>query len=297
MAEVNSKKLLEFESHLFQKAVQKLSEMSGKILDVEPVEAKPFNVQILRDMFTEQPVIFQSSWAENELGLLFFVDRELLRQTMPSLSGRGGPWQLEDEQSPSEMQHVASTGMEGFLEAWREHVNIESQFGELKVQLQPSFDTNQFSDYYMVILQAQFEAHPQIRLVQLISEDILNALFGSDEESAGDSRINVQQGAFSEFQESDVEFSSTKNLDMLLDVELPIAVELGRVKMQVKDVLELGPGAVVELNKFSGEPVDLFVNNKKFAEGEVVVVDQNFGVRITALIGANERIRAVKEGA
>ena len=60
--------------------------------------------------------------------------------------------------------------------------------------------------------------------------------------------------------------------------------------MLVKDILELGPGAVVELNKFSGEPVDIFVNNKKFAEGEVVVIDQNFGVRILALVGPDERL-------
>ena len=80
------------------------------------------------------------------------------------------------------------------------------------------------------------------------------------------------------------------NIGMLVDLQLPVAVELGRVNMMVKDILELGPGAVVELNKFSGEPVDIYVNNKKFAEGEVVVVDQNFGVRILALIGPNERL-------
>ena len=63
--------------------------------------------------------------------------------------------------------------------------------------------------------------------------------------------------------------------------------------MLVKEILELGPGAVVELNKISSDPVDIYLNNKKFAEGEVVVVDQNFGVRITALIGPEERLSSV----
>ena len=105
--------------------------------------------------------------------------------------------------------------------------------------------------------------------------------------------VAVQQGEFSTLS-STSEGVGNNNIDMLMDLELPVSVELGRVKMFVKDILELGPGAVVELNKFSGEPVDLFVNNKKFAEGEVVVVDQNFGVRITALIGPSERLSSIQ---
>ncbi len=93
---------------------------------------------------------------------------------------------------------------------------------------------------------------------------------------------------------STIDTNGGSNIEMLMDLELPISVELGRVKMFVKDILELGPGSVVELNKFSGEPVDVFVNNKKFAEGEVVVVDQNFGVRITALVGPSERLSSIQ---
>lgn len=84
------------------------------------------------------------------------------------------------------------------------------------------------------------------------------------------------------------------NIGMLMDLNLPVTVELGRICMLVKDILELTPGAVVELHKFSGEPVDIYVNDKKFAEGEVVVVDKNFGVRITALVRSDERIPNLK---
>ena len=104
----------------------------------------------------------------------------------------------------------------------------------------------------------------------------------------------IQQGEFSSISSASEGIGGGNNIEMLMDLELPVSVELGRVKMFVKDILELGPGAVVELNKFSGEPVDLFVNNKKFAEGEVVVVDQNFGVRITALVGPSERLSTIK---
>ena len=102
--------------------------------------------------------------------------------------------------------------------------------------------------------------------------------------------IDVRKNQFTPLESEEINARTDGNLTMLMDLELPVAVELGRISMQVKDILELGPGAVVELNKFSGEPVEIYVNAKKFAEGEVVVVEQNFGVRITALVGPNEKL-------
>lgn len=107
-------------------------------------------------------------------------------------------------------------------------------------------------------------------------------------------KVEVHGAQFQDIGKNPVRSSEKNNINMLMNLDLPVAVELGRVQMMVKDILELGPGAVVELNKFSGEPVDIFVNNKKFAEGEVVVVDQNFGVRITALIGPDEMLESIK---
>jgi flagellar motor switch protein FliN/FliY len=65
--------------------------------------------------------------------------------------------------------------------------------------------------------------------------------------------------------------------------------------MMIKDILKLGPGSIVELDKLSGEPVDLFVNNKKFAQGEVVVIDENFGVRLTEIVQVDERLQSLEE--
>ena len=78
-------------------------------------------------------------------------------------------------------------------------------------------------------------------------------------------------------------------VELILDVQMQIAVELGRTTMQVKDVLALSPGSVVVLEKHSGEPVEVVLNNKTVARGEVVVIDENFGVRITEIINAQER--------
>ena len=87
----------------------------------------------------------------------------------------------------------------------------------------------------------------------------------------------------------------TQNIDMLMDINLPVSIELGRTRMSISDILALGPGSVVELNKLAGEPVDLLVNFKTVARGEVVVIDENFGVRITNLISPEERLKALGE--
>ncbi|MGC9110082.1 MAG: flagellar motor switch protein FliN [Caldimicrobium sp.] len=80
-------------------------------------------------------------------------------------------------------------------------------------------------------------------------------------------------------------------LDFILDIPLEISVEIGRTKMLIKDLLKLNQGSVIELEKFAGEPVEIYVNGKLMARGEVVVVNDRFGVRITEIISAQERIR------
>lgn len=86
------------------------------------------------------------------------------------------------------------------------------------------------------------------------------------------------------------ESGEQNSMDLLLDVELNLSVELGRASIPMRDVLQLGPGSIVELEKLAGEPVDILVNGKLVAKGEVVVVDENFGVRVTEIVMAEERL-------
>jgi len=82
-----------------------------------------------------------------------------------------------------------------------------------------------------------------------------------------------------------------RNLSLLYDVMLSVTVELGRTKRSIREILELSPGSVVELDKLAGEPVDIMVNHKRIAIGEVVVIDENFGVRVTEIIDPSERVK------
>lgn len=80
------------------------------------------------------------------------------------------------------------------------------------------------------------------------------------------------------------------NLELLMDVPLQVTVELGRTQKMVKEVLALGPGSVLELDKLAGEPVDILVNEKPIAKGEVVVIDENFGIRVTEILAPKDRV-------
>jgi flagellar motor switch protein FliN/FliY len=88
---------------------------------------------------------------------------------------------------------------------------------------------------------------------------------------------------------------ASPNLDLLLDVQMTVTVELGRTKKYIKEILMLGEGSILELDKLAGEPVDLLVNGKLIAKGEVVVIDENFGVRVTDIVSSKDRLKLVKK--
>ena len=85
----------------------------------------------------------------------------------------------------------------------------------------------------------------------------------------------------------------TKSMDLILDIPLTVAVELGRSKMLINDLLQLGQGSVIELTKLVGEPLEVLVNQKLVARGEVVVVNEKFGVRLTDIVSPMERVQSM----
>lgn len=88
--------------------------------------------------------------------------------------------------------------------------------------------------------------------------------------------------------------SGMRDIDFLLDIPLEVTAELGRTRMLIRDLLQLGQGSVIELDKIAGEPMEILVNNRLVARGEVVVVNEKFGVRLTDIISPTERIRQLK---
>lgn len=155
-----------------------------------------------------------------------------------------------------------------------------------------------------VSIDGEFENAPYVFAMEL---PLLQALIGNSK-SAGNNPGNSGNGNSNsqEFEPSNqlgiqhAEFNSlmpaadiqgTGNIGLLMDVTMNMTVELGRATMTIRDILGLGEGSIIELQKLAGEPVDLLVNGKLIAKGEVVVIDENFGVRVTDIINPMDRLR------
>ncbi|WP_256761363.1 flagellar motor switch phosphatase FliY [Cohnella sp. WQ 127256] len=106
--------------------------------------------------------------------------------------------------------------------------------------------------------------------------------------------VNVNPVQFANLQGPGFTQGEETNLNLLLDIPLKVTVELGRTQKQIKDILELSQGSIIELDKLAGEPVDILVNNKLIAKGEVVVIDENFGVRVTDIVSQWDRVQKIQ---
>ena len=124
-----------------------------------------------------------------------------------------------------------------------------------------------------------------------VEDEVLESASVSSQQ---DSTVTVQPVQFASFEDLDqVQGPQNQNLNILLDVKLQLTVELGRTELPIKKVLELTKGSIVTLNKAAGEPVELFANGKLIAYGEVVVIEDNFGLRITHITDPAKRLNSL----
>ena len=114
-----------------------------------------------------------------------------------------------------------------------------------------------------------------------------------EDEGAGETAVEEQEGATNQEEGGKADEVKEANLDLILDIPLSVTVELGRSKMLINDLLQLGQGSVVELTKLVGEPLEVLVNDKLVARGEVVVVNEKFGVRLTDIVTPMERVKSL----
>jgi flagellar motor switch protein FliN/FliY len=173
------------------------------------------------------------------------------------------------------LELVALQGTVGETDAWRMHFLVQADLGA------------QFMRTWGEGVQAGAE--------QGIEADPFSSAAGA--ESIGAGSLGAVGDGFIETTlsgDSVRSASSNENIDMLLDVELDVYIELGRANLSIKRILELSPGSIVELDRMAGEPVDLLVNEKVIAKGEVVVLDENFGIRIVSLVSAEDRIKSLR---
>ena len=116
----------------------------------------------------------------------------------------------------------------------------------------------------------------------------------SEQVEAGTPVPRAPAAAFEQFSPAPSKTPGANDIDLILDIPVQLTVELGRTKIAIKNLLQLAQGSVVELDGLAGEPMDVFVNGCLIAQGEVVVVNDKFGIRLTDIITPSERIRKLK---
>ena len=114
-----------------------------------------------------------------------------------------------------------------------------------------------------------------------------------EQSKTGKPPIEVSVASFQEAQKNDAP-RQAMDLDFILDIPLSLTVELGRNRMLISELLQLGQGSVIELSKLAGEPMDVFINQRLIARGEVVVINEKFGIRLTDIVSPAERINKLK---
>ena len=207
-------------------------------------------------------------------------------------------WMIGDE--PEEA--VSEAQIEGFQEALTQIVS------QIRIQFDGEGDLLEIEDISLVmhedssailenipgdvgvqatyIINVDSSAYSINHYVWVTGEGVAAAA-GAEEGPEGN--VNVSKADFENFMTNQGASVDPESMDLLLDVELEVVAELGKKIIPIKDLLKIGTGSVVELEKSAGEPLDLLINGRKFGEGEVVVVEDHFGIRITQLAGKKEK--------
>lgn len=214
------------------------------------------------------------------------------------------PENIDESHLPT-VQEFFQQLMHGLSLAWGNLRNTAFTPGEVKVQYEPvTFPANflMVNEVIATRFTVQIPDRTPFTLTWLLTEGLARHLLGiqggmsdplgelaNDTQTQTPAPASMPATSFNPFQE--VSEDHERNLDLLLDIPLEVSVELGRVSLMVRELLEIGTGSIIELKKTAGEPVEMLVNGRLVARGEVVVVEDNFAVRITEILSPAERVQ------
>lgn len=136
--------------------------------------------------------------------------------------------------------------------------------------------------------------NPEVSAEDAAAEDAWAAALAEQEEAEG-GQTQAEPAQLDQFgNDAPLPIQGDENLEVILDIPVTISMEIGRSKISIRNLLQLNQGSVVELDRLAGEPMDVLVNGTLIAHGEVVVVNEKFGIRLTDVISAQERIKKLK---
>jgi flagellar motor switch protein FliN/FliY len=311
-----------------EQGISVMKDVFGPVLnrdiEIEIQKMDEADSEALAEMFTEHPVVVEVPIESTAEGSLYFLFSQKLAAAITDLMVMGdGTAEFNEHESLDGVAEAVNQIVGAQSTWWGDEWQVNISFGGAQGSLRDAsaLDMN-FSDLVEVQFKMDISDWGDDTFVKLTPKGVLEVLAGAvdgvevggGDEDVASSRFSapsggdepspaprenksarpVQFGEFDDSQGYQLSPDDPKNLDLLMDISLPVTIELGRTQMLIKDVLEIGPGSVIELQKLSGEPVDLYINEKRFALGEVVVIDENFGIRITELLSVEDRIKALK---
>ncbi|MDI6785952.1 MAG: flagellar motor switch protein FliN [bacterium] len=261
-------------------------------------------------------VSYSGALSDNDYIIFAQKDEAIIADLMMGGDGSSPPDEINElylgaivEATTQVMSSVAnslSTSAGGNITVSASDVNIvdfTQEEVDIPVLNNPTFT---FISYDLVVkglVKGTIKQIPPTRLIQLIETSKNKGAMTASAQAASPDRFTTPPTLNRGGSVNPVQFGSLGagtssqlpgNIGLLMDVPMRITVELGRTEMTIKDILALGEGSIVELNKLAGEPVELLVNGKSIAKGGVVVIDENFGIRITEISSPSERLSKIR---
>lgn len=288
-------KISDLQSQIWQTVSLKVAEAVGSVVNfASPLTVSTKTADLYSELGTPMMVVQFAFAGLSENSQVFLVPQDTVLALATSL--RGEEVEEADDNVVSELRSLLESVVQGIC------VAAGSIKGETIVASGLSIRFQIFS--FPPNLQKAIEVlRTQIAIttddvngtaIWLIDNDTAHSILSLSAEDPDEEQAfpTIEEGGLSNHRQMS---SAEEGLGLLMDIPLEISVELGRVRMLVKDVVELGTGSIVEIDKAAGEPVDVMVNGRLVARGEVVVIEDNFGVRITEILNPQERLNRLGE--
>jgi flagellar motor switch protein FliN/FliY len=245
-------------------------------------------------------------------GMAFFLSKEFTAKVVDFMIMGDGQVEFMPEEHLDGIVEALNQVLGGFYTELTGRLGQQVEASGEKAELIDSAKTGElYGGWVLIRFRVQIEGQEPFLLAKALSRETVEALVAQLQPAAEKPAENAEQpgetppppapevrdAQFSQFSDLPANRNDQPGtqLDLVMDIRLPIRIELGRTRMLVRDVVKLGNGSIIELNKLSGEPVDVFINEKKFARGEVVVIEENFGVRITEILRVEQRLEHLVE--
>ncbi|MGN0143865.1 MAG: flagellar motor switch phosphatase FliY [Clostridium sp.] len=278
LSELEISAVSEAMNQMIGSAATSMATMFGRKVDISPPTAKVVKDEStpISDSIPEDELIVKVSF---KMTIGDIVDSNIMQifpiETAKNIVAIMTGADVEDEIKKASIQQHNETNLDQQINTQPKPVKEEAQS---TYNQQPQMHHNNSG--------AQMYAQPQMQYTQ-------PQMYGGQAMQTYQQPVEVHQAAFEPLIPQNT-VPPIKNMDLIMDVPLDISVVLGRTKKSIEDILNLGVGSLVELDKLAEEPVEILVNGKPIALGEVVVVDENFGVRITSIVSDAEKLKSLK---